>query len=99
MIYVFPCGAVVYDATTISEEEKSQAVAVEELPVPEAIEGKYAQIRADKENERLDFEYSDIPPGPPEEEEYEAPPKPMTLDELQEVVADLALIVLPLEVE
>ena len=47
MIYVFPEGNVVYDGNTISDEQKAQAVAVEQLPEkPEIPAGKMAIIRA-----------------------------------------------------
>lgn len=81
MIYVFEGGNVVYDGDTITEEQKSQAVAVEALPKPEKMEGKYAQIRADKTAETVYYEYIDMPEAP-------------EVEQLKQVVADLTEYVL-----
>ncbi len=68
MIYVFEDGAVVYDGSSISEEEKQKAVAVEKLPEPEQIEGKIAILRANKAENRVYYEYIDEPKNPLEDE-------------------------------
>ena len=81
MIYVFEGGSVVYDGDTITEEQKAEAAAVEALPEPEQIEGKYAQIRADKATETVYYEYKDIPQDP-------------EIEQLKQVVADLTELVL-----
>jgi hypothetical protein len=81
MIYVFEGGSVVYDGDTITEEQKAQAVGVEALPVPEKMEGKYAQIRADKATETVYYEYIDIPKDP-------------EVEQLKQVVADLTELLL-----
>jgi hypothetical protein len=81
MIYVFPGGNVVYDGSTISDEQKAQAVAVESLPEPQTPEGKYAVIRANKATETVYYEYRDIPKDP-------------EVERLKQVVADLAELVL-----
>ena len=84
MIYVFEGGNVVYDGDTITEEQKSQAVGVEALPVPEKMgrrQGKYAQIRADKSAETVYYEYIDMPEAP-------------EVEQLKQVVADLTEYVL-----
>ena len=81
MIYVFEGGNVVYDGNTITEEQKSQAVGVEALPVPNIPEGKYAQIRADKTAETVYYEYIDLPKDP-------------EVEQLKQVVADLTELVL-----
>jgi len=81
MIYVFEGGNVVYDGDTITEEQKAQAVGVEALPVPEKMEGKYAQIRADKATGTVYYEYIDLPKDP-------------EVEQLKQVVADLAELVL-----
>ena len=57
MIYVFEGGSIVYDGTTITEEQKAQAVAVEELPTPEIPQGHYAQIRANLQTQEVYYEY------------------------------------------
>lgn len=59
MIYVFLGGSVVYDGSTLTEEQKARAVAVESLPVPEVIEGKVAVLRADVETKEVWYEYED----------------------------------------
>lgn len=64
MIYVFPQGNVVYDASLLTAEQKSQAVAVEQLPEPQTPEGKYAQIKADMATETVYYEYLDLPQDP-----------------------------------
>ena len=81
MIYVFEGGNVVYDGDTITEEQKSQAVGVEALPVPNIPEGKYAQIRADKTAETVYYEYIDLPKDP-------------EVEQLKQVVADHTELVL-----
>jgi hypothetical protein len=57
MIYVFSGGSVVYDGSTITNEQKKNAVAVENLPVAENRDGFYSQIRANIEKQELYFEY------------------------------------------
>ena len=71
MIYVFEDGAVVYDGSTISEEEKQKAVAIEALPEPEKIEGKIAVLRANKAENRVYYEYLDEPKLAPTLEDIE----------------------------
>lgn len=68
MIYVFEGGSVVYDGSTITEEQKAQAVAVEVLPEPEVIEGKMAILKASKSEERVYYDYVDKPKEPEIEE-------------------------------
>jgi hypothetical protein len=68
MIYVFEGGSVVYDGSTISEEQKARAVVVEALPEPQTPEGKYPVLRANKATETVYYEYKDIPPQPEIEE-------------------------------
>jgi hypothetical protein len=67
MIYVFEQGNIVYDGSTISEAQKAQAIAVESLPIPETPAGKYAVLKADKANERVWYEYVDLPQAPLEQ--------------------------------
>ncbi len=82
MIYVFPEGNVVYDGNTISDEQKAQAVAVEQLPEkPEIPAGKMAIIRANKAEERVWWELVDKPKDP-------------EIEQLKQVVADLIELVL-----
>ena len=81
MIYVFEGGSVVYDGSTISDEQKTKAVAVESLPEPQTPEGKYAQIRVDKATETVYYEYIDLPKDP-------------EIEQLKQVVADLTELVL-----
>ena len=64
MIYVFEGGNVVYDGSTITEEEKTKAVAVASLPEPEQIEGKIAVLKANKATNEVYYEYIDRPKEP-----------------------------------
>lgn len=57
MIYVFEKGNIVYDGSTITEERKAKAVAVESLPVPNTPSGHYAQIRANLDTQEVYYEY------------------------------------------
>lgn len=81
MIYVFPQGNIVYDGSTISDEQKAYAVAVESLPEPQTLEGKYGVLMADKANETVYYEYKDIPEDP-------------EVEQLKRVVADLTELIL-----
>lgn len=64
MIYVFEGGSVVYDGSTISEEQKLKAVEVEALPAAEEVDGKLAILRANKERNEVYYEYIDKPKEP-----------------------------------
>ena len=81
MIYVFEGGSVVYDASTITEGQKAQAVAVESLPIAAEVEGKIAILKANKAEERVYYEYVDKPVDP-------------EIEQLKQVVADLTELVL-----
>lgn len=61
MMYVFEGGSIVYNGSTLTEDEKLQAVEVVSLPVPEVIEGKVPELRADLENQTVFYEYVDEP--------------------------------------
>ncbi len=62
MYYVFREGNYVIDGVGLRDEQKSKAVIVEELPVPNTPEGKMALLRADKKTDSVFYEYLDIPP-------------------------------------
>ncbi len=81
MIYVFEGGNIVYDGSTISNEEKNKAVAVEKLPIAEVIEGKIAVLKANMETNEVYFEYIDKPVDP-------------EIEQLKKIVADLTELVL-----
>ncbi|HZJ98483.1 MAG TPA: hypothetical protein VFC79_00665 [Tissierellaceae bacterium] len=81
MIYVFEGGSVVYDASTISETAKTRAVAVESLPDPEERDGKIPILKANKNEERVYYEYIDKPNEP-------------EIEQLKQVVADLTELIL-----
>ena len=83
MIYVFEGGSIVYDGSTLNEEQKARAVAVEKLPEPKVIEGKVAILKVNKE-EGVYYEYINKPNDPLENE----------IEELKQVVADLTELVL-----
>ena len=59
MIYVFEQGNVVYDGSTISDEQKAKAVAVESLPIPETPSGMYAVLKADLATNTVYHEYKE----------------------------------------
>jgi len=89
MIYVFEDGAVVYDGSTISEEEKQKAIAVEKLPEPEQIEGKIAVLRASKAENRVYYEYIDEPKNPLDNEVEQL--KLRTV-ELEQAILELSML-------
>lgn len=65
LIYVFPgttgeCS-IVWNSTTLTEENKTRGIALESLPVEETPEGKYAQLMGDKETGKVWWDYRDIP--------------------------------------
>lgn len=80
-MYVFECGSVVYDGDTITDDEKSRAVAIDELPNPKILEGKTAVLKANKATESVFYEYVDKPKQP-------------EIEQLKQVVADLTELVL-----
>lgn len=90
MIYVFEGGSVVYDGSTITDEQKSKAVAVESLPVAEIIEGKIAVLKANKAEERVYYEYMDKPQDP----EIEQLKSELALQ--QAAIDDLIMNVIPM---
>lgn len=61
MIYVFEGGSVVYNGSTLTEEQKASAVAVDELPEPDKIEGKVPVLRANLKTQEVYYEYVDEP--------------------------------------
>jgi len=85
MIYVFEGGSIVYDGSTISDEQKTKAVAVEQLPEkPEIPADKMAIIRANKAEERVWWELVDKPKDLLEVE----------VEQLKQIVADLTELIL-----
>lgn len=65
MIYLFENpnnnASIVYDATTLTELQKTQGVAVEELPEQNTPEGKMAVLKVKKSTEEVWWEYVDKP--------------------------------------
>lgn len=65
MIYLFENpnknASVVYDESTLAEEEKRKGVAVEELPEPETPNGKVAILKVKKSTGEIWYEYEDAP--------------------------------------
>mgnify|MGYP001278377122 CR=1 FL=1 len=85
MIYVFEGGSIVYDGSTLSDEHKTKAVVVEQLPEkPEIPAGKMVIIRANKAEGRVWWELVDKPKDPLEAE----------VEQLKQVVADLTELIL-----
>jgi hypothetical protein len=70
MLCVFENGAIVYDVSTLTEEEKSRAVVVSSLPEPEQVEGKIPLLRANKLEERVYYAYVDKQLPTPTQEDY-----------------------------
>ena len=61
MIHIFKHGNIVYDETTLTEEEKSQAVIkIKELPKMEKRFGKRAILEFNEETQEVWYEYEDI---------------------------------------
>lgn len=61
MIYIFESldnqASIVLDETTLTEEEKTRGIALEELPTKEEKEGQIAILKADKEKNKVWYEY------------------------------------------
>lgn len=54
-------ASVVYDETTLTNEEKSRGIQISELPVPEVPNGKMPILKCRKETGQVWYEYVDIP--------------------------------------
>ena len=52
--------SIVFDETTLTEEQKSRAIALESLPPKEEVEGKLAVLKANKGTNKVWWEYVDI---------------------------------------
>ena len=65
MIYVFENdnndASVVYDETTLTEEQKVKGIAIAELPIEEVPKGKQAVLKCKKSTGEVWYEYIDIP--------------------------------------
>ena len=77
----FECGAIVYDESTITEEQKNKAIGIEKPHVAESKTGKMAILKANKQKNRVYYEYVEKPKQP-------------ELEELKNLVADLTELVL-----
>jgi hypothetical protein len=63
MVYIFEGGSVVYDGSTLTDDEKLQAIlTLDNLPEPEQRKGKVPILRVDKEKQEVYYEYVDVPP-------------------------------------
>lgn len=69
MIYIYEGGSIIYDGSTLTEEQKNKAIIVAEQPEKEDIEGKHAVLRYDKKTGEVWYEYEDIPPTLGEKED------------------------------
>jgi hypothetical protein len=54
-------ASVVYDETTLTEQEKTKGIPVAELPTAETPEGKQAVLKCKKSTGEVWYEYVDIP--------------------------------------
>ena len=66
MIYIFPensngACSIHYAPELLSESQKAKGIALEKLPEPEKVEGKYAELYADLKAGKIWYEYKDIP--------------------------------------
>ena len=65
MIYLFENGdnnaSVVYDETTLTNDQKANGIAIESLPIAETPEGKQAILKCRKSTGEVWYEYVDIP--------------------------------------
>ena len=65
MIYVFENdnnnASIVYDETTLTEEQKVKGIAIAELPIEEVPKGKQAVLKCKKSTGEVWYEYVDIP--------------------------------------
>ena len=65
MFYIFENdnnnASVVYDETTLTNEQKAKGIAIAELPTAETPEGKQAVLKCRKSTGEVWYEYVDIP--------------------------------------
>ena len=65
MFYIFENNnnnaSIVYDETTLTNEQKAKGIAIAELPTAETPEGKQAVLKCRKATEEIWYEYVDIP--------------------------------------
>ena len=61
MIYIYEGGSVIFDGSTLTEEEKNNAIVVANKPSEEFVEGKYSILKWDVEKQTAWYEYEDIP--------------------------------------
>lgn len=60
MIYIYQnanCISIVYEESSLTEQEKMKGIALEQLPDPEVKEGKIAVLKIDKEKNKVWYEY------------------------------------------
>lgn len=64
MIYVFEnpnnSTSIVYDESTLTQEQKTKGIAIEDLPIKENILGKVAILKCRKSTNEVWYEYEDI---------------------------------------
>lgn len=54
-------ASVLISSKGLTEEQLVNAVILDELPIPEIIEGKYSQINCNNETKEVWYDYYDIP--------------------------------------
>lgn len=90
MIYLFenPDGraSIVYDGSTLTNAQKAQAVAVEQLPVADTPTGKIAVLKVSKTENRVWYDYEDAPINEIEQLKVENEQLKNSLADLWEVV-------------
>lgn len=63
MIYVFKGGSIVYDGSSLTKEQREEALAVlSEVPKAEHIDGKTPVLSFDESSKELFYKYEDAPP-------------------------------------
>lgn len=63
MIYIFKneeTTSIIYDGTTLTEEQRKRAIQVEKLPLKEEKEGKVAVLKIEEDTNALWWDYDDI---------------------------------------
>lgn len=63
MVYVFKGGSIIYDGSSLTKEQREQALAVlDEVPKAEHIDGKVPVLNFDESSKELFYTYQDAPP-------------------------------------
>lgn len=90
MIYLFEnpnnLASIVYDGSYLTDVQKTQAVAVEQLPIVDTQNGKVAVLKVSKTENRCWYDYEDAPTNEIEQLKAENEQLKNSLADLWEVV-------------